>query len=185
MTRSLLNSRFLSRAQIRLSSQHLHKALPRNSLSLRSPYLALHFDSATIPFASVFRSKVMQPILIAPERQCLKSCTQQLPYRKPVKAPPRWSLSDHACRFCFGRVLQREERGKIVEVRCAECGKAAPGAAHTVCCCGADYGALDRVLECFRNPNMTEAIPQEILVRERALSAEEIQEKSTLLKAHQ
>ena len=79
----------------------------------------------------------------------------------------RWELSPHACRFCFGRVLQRTKRGKVVEVVCAECHKTAPGGPTAICCCGADCGALGQALECFSNPERSEANPQVIMVRER------------------
>jgi hypothetical protein len=91
---------------------------------------------------------------------------ESVPFRKTRPVPPSWTLSDHACRFCFGRVLQRKVKGQV-EVRCAECCKAAQSGPMGICCCGADCGALGRALECFRNPNITEANRQEIMVRER------------------
>jgi len=80
----------------------------------------------------------------------------------------RWELTPHACRFCFGRVLQRSKRGEVVEVLCAECHKMASGGPFAICCCGADCGALGQALECFSNPERSEANPQVIMVRERA-----------------
>jgi hypothetical protein len=80
----------------------------------------------------------------------------------------RWELTAHACRFCFGRVLQRTKRGKVIEVLCAECHQTAPGEPSAICCCGADCGALGRALECFSNPERSEANPQVIMVRECA-----------------
>ncbi|HEX7641970.1 MAG TPA: hypothetical protein VF472_07110 [Burkholderiaceae bacterium] len=80
----------------------------------------------------------------------------------------RWELTLHACRFCFGRVLQRSRRGVPVEVLCAECHETAPGGPLSICCCGADCGALGHALECFSNPQRSEANPQVVMVRERA-----------------
>jgi hypothetical protein len=79
-----------------------------------------------------------------------------------------WSFSDHACRHCFGRVMQRAWRGKVFEVRCAECSARQFGDVTGLCCCGADCGALGRALECFKNPEISPTVPQEIMVRERA-----------------
>jgi hypothetical protein len=79
-----------------------------------------------------------------------------------------FQFSDHACRYCFGRVMQRVSRGEVVEVRCAECGKRAEGRADALCCCGADCGDLGYALECFKNRNVTNERPHEILVRQRA-----------------
>lgn len=89
-----------------------------------------------------------------------------VPFRKRPVTPPAWTLVDHACRYCFGRVLGRKVRGKIVEVRCAECGKGEQGEAASICCCGMECGALGHALECFRNPSPSAENPQEIMVRE-------------------
>ena len=88
--------------------------------------------------------------------------------RGDTRSGRRWELTAHACRFCFGRVLQCTKVGKEIEVLCAECHKTAPGGPRAICCCGADCGALGHALECFRNPEPNEANPQVIMVRERA-----------------
>lgn len=79
-----------------------------------------------------------------------------------------WEVTDHACRFCLGRVLQRDHKGGS-EVRCAQCGGRADGDSISLCCCGADCGQVGVVLECYKNPNVTNAVPHEIMVRERAI----------------
>jgi hypothetical protein len=83
----------------------------------------------------------------------------------------RWEVADHACRHCLGRVLQRLVRGVTVEVRCAQCGARADGGHLALCCCGAEAGALDYPLECFKNPHVSIDVPHEILVRERPRSS--------------
>lgn len=90
-----------------------------------------------------------------------------VPVRKRPAATPTWKIADHACRYCLGRVLQRYERGVVVEVRCAQCGAKADGGPAALCCCGADCGALGYALECFKNPSVTKEVPHEIMVRER------------------
>lgn len=87
------------------------------------------------------------------------------PHHRPVTL--LWAVADHACRHCLGRVLQRLVRGVAVEVRCAQCGASADGGPLALCCCGAECGALDYPLECFKNPNVTKEVPHEIMVRER------------------
>lgn len=87
--------------------------------------------------------------------------------KRPLPGGGGWELADHACRHCLGRVLQRRVRGVTVEVRCAECGAAASGGHAEVCCCGAECGTLGHVLECFRNQEVSQSVPQEVLVRER------------------
>lgn len=91
-----------------------------------------------------------------------------LPLNKAKTAPrPLWDVSDHACRYCFGRVLIRIRRGKVVEARCAECDQRLPGAVDNLCCCGVEAGALGRALECVPNPAVNAEAPQKIMVRER------------------
>ncbi|MFM0165688.1 hypothetical protein PQR39_35300 [Paraburkholderia sediminicola] len=77
-----------------------------------------------------------------------------------------WQLSNHACRHCFGRILQRAVGGVVVEVRCAECGASAHGVVDQICACGADCGDIGYVLKCVRNPNVTKENPHEVLIRE-------------------
>lgn len=91
-----------------------------------------------------------------------------LPKQAVPRRPSGWQLADHACRSCFGRVLQRVVRGRVVEVRCAECGAHGEGEHTAICCCGASIGAIGKILECYRNPNVSKAVPQEVLIRERA-----------------
>jgi hypothetical protein len=96
-----------------------------------------------------------------------------VPLQKKRRATSGWHLSDHACRFCFGRVLYRVSKGETVESRCAECGKQADGGPQLLCSCGADCGEMGKVLECFKNPAVTLEVPHEILVRERRATAAE------------
>ncbi|WP_175787557.1 hypothetical protein [Burkholderia anthina] len=84
-----------------------------------------------------------------------------------------WRVSDHACRHCFGRILERRSRGEVVEVRCAECGAREDGPVESLCCCGVHAGDLGHPLECFRNPDVTRENPHEILVRERRVAVVE------------
>lgn len=81
-----------------------------------------------------------------------------------------WAVSDHACRFCFGRVLERAHHNGLAMVRCSECGKHALGGVEEICSCGADCGALGHALECAKNPNICPEIPQQIMIRARCLT---------------
>ena len=81
-----------------------------------------------------------------------------------------WQLAQHACRFCLGRVLIRQKSMFQTEVQCAECGASAIGEDHKIlCCCGAQCGSIGKILECYENPNVSNTVPQCILVRERVL----------------
>ncbi len=93
--------------------------------------------------------------------------------QRPKRVAAGWTVVDHACRHCGGRVLVRLHKGRQVASRCAECGAEGDGDHSTVCCCGEDLGALGRALECFRNPNVSREVPYQILVRERVVSRED------------
>jgi hypothetical protein len=84
-----------------------------------------------------------------------------------------WQISDHCCRHCLGRVLQRVSRGEVLAVRCAECGKAEDGPVQSLCACGADCGDLGYALECYKNPHVSKEIPHEVMVRERPIEKRE------------
>lgn len=91
--------------------------------------------------------------------------------RRAARHPGGWILADHACKACMGRILVRLQHGQMVESRCAECGAHADSDYTAVCCCGAEAGTLGRILECFRNPQVSAQVPQEVLVRERSIEA--------------
>lgn len=48
-----------------------------------------------------------------------------------MTAAPAWSMVDHACQHCGGRVLQRGE-----VYRCGTCGVESRGAPNGICGCG-------------------------------------------------
>lgn len=79
-----------------------------------------------------------------------------------------WEPINHACRFCGGRLLQKQGAGGGMAVRCAQCDATSSGNHDALCCCGEEVAGLGRVWECFLNPNPTLANPQVVLVRERA-----------------
>lgn len=92
-----------------------------------------------------------------------------------------WTISDHACRHCGGRVLVESVKNLA---RCAECGAHAVGDHTSICCCGAQLGALGRVLECVRNPAPSKESPYQIMVRER-LAEKEADTKPSKTKPYQ
>lgn len=77
-----------------------------------------------------------------------------------------WNLTDHACRLCFGRLLE-SLTGDSPRYRCAECGHSVEGTVQALCCCGVMVGSQTG-LECVKNPARSAASPQEIVVRELA-----------------
>ena len=73
-----------------------------------------------------------------------------------------WVITDHACRYCFGRILRSDDDDSY---RCAECGAEAEGEHDALCWCGVDVGG-EKSFRCVRNPTKSERVPQEIIVRE-------------------
>ena len=80
-----------------------------------------------------------------------------------------WEFTDHACRHCLGRIVKRQNANGTHVVRCAECGKSATGEHSALCWCGAEVSGHGHIFECFRNPNVSAATPQEVLVREKPI----------------
>lgn len=83
-----------------------------------------------------------------------------------------WAIVDHSCRECMGRLLIGPKSGADHPVRCAECGAEKVGPVEAMCWCGVKINKHGNVFECFRNPDVTAAAPQEIRVRERPRNME-------------
>ena len=82
---------------------------------------------------------------------------------------PAWRLTDHVCRVCFGRVLERWDDtpdGKIQVVRCANCATELWHQPVThLCCCGLKTSrGKDAGLRCRRNERPTPEQPAELAV---------------------
>ena len=71
-----------------------------------------------------------------------------------------WSITQHACRVCLGRVLMRKTfEGKKV-YRCACCGIEREAASPaSICACGIrmrqGHGPMDLGVRCLPNPDRT------------------------------
>jgi len=74
-----------------------------------------------------------------------------------------WVITDHVCRFCFGRVL-RSQDGALV--RCADCSAQVKNKKVTeLCACGQEYKTGGPVaLKCKKNPEHIVGIGQEVMV---------------------
>jgi hypothetical protein len=77
-----------------------------------------------------------------------------------------WTLTDHVCRRCFGRVLERSDVGGRRIARCADCGAEAVGSHDALCACGADLGMAKLRLRCERQAAPTPEHPSEIIAVE-------------------
>lgn len=87
---------------------------------------------------------------------------------------PRWTLTEHVCRSCFGRVLQsvRPERDGGHAFRCASCGTESSGAnEHVICCCGLtlEGGKRDMGVRCQRNDARSPSSKTEIVAKVKAV----------------
>lgn len=93
----------------------------------------------------------------------------QSEHNKKKKGSSGWEFTDHACKHCMGRVLRRVNPGGVVVVRCAECGASATGEHEALCWCGVEVRQHGNIFECYRNPEVSLGVPQEILVREKPI----------------
>jgi len=73
-----------------------------------------------------------------------------------------WHLSDHACRYCFGRLLCSED-GSVW--RCAECGAQHRGSHEGICWCGVHVPGVGKPYRCVRQETSVVA-RQEVVVME-------------------
>lgn len=74
---------------------------------------------------------------------------------------PGWAFTDHCCRRCLGRVLER--RGIY---RCADCSVEASGTPNGICACGIQIvgSKIAAGFRCVRNPRRTPANPTDVVV---------------------
>lgn len=70
-----------------------------------------------------------------------------------------WTLTDHACRVCLGRVLVQGDR-----YRCADCGAAGEGSHESICGCGIKVAGRRGGFKCAVNPNPGPGCPAEVLI---------------------
>lgn len=88
---------------------------------------------------------------------------------KPVKTikSVTWAVTDHCCRYCYGRVLKRRVSPIYSVVRCAKCDTEVRGDEQALCWCGQNVGDRGKIYECVRNPSVSPELPNAVLVRER------------------
>lgn len=91
--------------------------------------------------------------------------------RKRFHRHGHWEIADHSCKVCMGRLLRRTMADGTETHRCCECGASTPGGHEKLCWCGVEVRGHGAVFECYRNPERSEAAPQEVLVRERVMGA--------------
>jgi hypothetical protein len=77
-----------------------------------------------------------------------------------------WTIVDHVCRRCLGRVLARTDADGRRIARCADCGLEAVGEHPAICACGIDTGAAKVRLRCERQAAPTAEYPSEIIATE-------------------
>lgn len=92
-----------------------------------------------------------------------------------------WTVQDHICRKCFGRVLGAAD-GDAMVWRCSNCGYEVSGdQVSAICCCGIRYkkggrkgsknvAPQDAGIRCIRNPHITTEFCCEIVASEVAFA---------------
>jgi len=79
--------------------------------------------------------------------------------------PIGWMLTDHACRYCGGRVLSSIDSLGQHLVRCAECGTELHGEVQDLCACGERLNnGKPAGFRCVRNAAKSASVPTEVVV---------------------
>jgi hypothetical protein len=87
------------------------------------------------------------------------------PKAKRVRRSVRhgWSIVDHVCRNCLGRVLSRDN-GNSKDFICADCGTVGAGNVTSVCTCGSKFNTgRDIGIRCMSNPAINPTSPTQIV----------------------
>lgn len=79
-----------------------------------------------------------------------------------------WSITNHICRACLGRVLHHESFDHRMLWRCSNCGIEREGPAETsLCMCGLTLRTkINAGIRCMVNPQKTPECPSEVVARE-------------------
>lgn len=82
-------------------------------------------------------------------------------------SPQCWSVLDHVCRVCLGRILTTTGADGQRHYRCADCGSVAVNRVENLCACGATLRTGGSAgLRCVPNPERgTPEAPPEVVVR--------------------
>lgn len=80
----------------------------------------------------------------------------------------QWSLTNHVCRACFGRVLAREAVDGRVLYRCSNCGVEREGASEAaICSCGIKLRTgRDAGIRCRVNEAQSPEWPNEVVAEQ-------------------
>ena len=76
-----------------------------------------------------------------------------------------YRLTNHVCRICFGRVLERDIADDKLTFKCSNCGTETVSAnVHSLCCCGMKLrNSKDAGVRCLISPNQRPEMPSEIV----------------------
>lgn len=80
---------------------------------------------------------------------------------------PKWAITDHVCRVCFGRILRQPTGDGHRFYRCSNCGlQTTARLVSSLCCCGTAMRTGRNIgLRCVRNLDPRPECPSEIVAR--------------------
>lgn len=85
-----------------------------------------------------------------------------------------WTVTDHLCRECLGRILYRVDGAAAGTHQCSNCAADAAGAIEALCSCGLRLkDGKDMGFRCLPNPKRGPDFPAEIVVTRKAGAKEE------------
>lgn len=79
------------------------------------------------------------------------------------ESEPCWSLTDHVCYRCLGRIVERQSSDGVV-ARCCDCGLEVLGGYRKICTCGLTLmSGRPAGFYCAKNDNHKPGKTQEII----------------------
>jgi hypothetical protein len=115
---------------------------------------ASHCDAGQLPYLESIRDRLINRLEGGPIA----------PIAAGVTEPSEWYVTDHVCKFCYGRLLIRRNESGHRHVFCPNCEANVTGNPKSLCMCGrVTWNGKDAGFRCVRNMNKTQEAQQVII----------------------
>ena len=82
-----------------------------------------------------------------------------------ISSEDTWTITDHICAICFGRILRSTDKTRTC---CSNCGIESREQWEDLCCCGIRLKkGRDAGIRCVKNPDPGPGLPAQVVAMEK------------------